>query len=105
MTLTPLAGYTVAADAVAMYAACATAGGRIFVGGADGHVYEIAYGRGGRCKKVAVTQTVLGMLSAVVPRLLTGHEAAAVSALVMDRERGHMYALLQSSAIQARACC
>lgn len=103
MTLTPLSGYTAAADAVSMYAACATACGRIFLGGADGHVYEVAYGRGGRCRKAAVTQTVLGMLSAVVPRLLTGHEAAAVAGLVMDRERGHLYALLQNSAIQARS--
>ena len=102
MTLTPLSNYTVPTNGTAMYSCAHTASGKLFLGGADGHVYEIDYGRNGRCKKVTVTQTMLGMLGSVVPRMITGASPSAVMSLVMDHERHFMYALLQNSTIQVR---
>jgi Nup133 N terminal like len=102
MTLTPLSHYTVPTDGVPMYAACSTRSGRIFLGGADSHVYEVDYGKNGRCRKVKVTQTMLGLLGSVVPRVLTRAQPSAVAALVVDHERHFMYALHQNSSIQAR---
>ena len=57
VTLQPLPLYAAPADNVAMVTVAPTAGGRIFLGGADGHLYELQYAaadgwRSKRCSKV-----------------------------------------------------
>ncbi len=54
LTLHTLPDYSVPTDNVIMTCATGTAAGRIFMGGADGRLYEVTYGsgRGGRCRKV-----------------------------------------------------
>jgi hypothetical protein len=76
-----------------------TTDGRIYLGAADGHIYEIDYGKRGKCRKVSVTSTVLSLLSSVVPRMLTGHSPAAVTQMVVDPDRHFLFALQQTSAI------
>jgi nuclear pore complex protein Nup155 len=104
MTLTPLSNYSVQTDAVSMTACAHSASGAIFLGGADGHMYEIDYGKHGRCRKVNVTQTMLSMLNAVIPRLLTGHVPSPVVQIVVDDERHFLYTLAQNSTIEVRTC-
>lgn len=41
--LRPLPGYSAPSDAVPMRCAAATPGGRVFLGGGDGRVYELTY--------------------------------------------------------------
>lgn len=54
LTLQPLEDYSAPSDNVIMTCVAGTAGGRIFMGGADGRLYELKYGggRGGKCRKV-----------------------------------------------------
>jgi len=55
LSLQPLPEYSVPSDNVIMASVAGTAAGRIFMGGADGRLYELKYGgggRGGKCKKV-----------------------------------------------------
>jgi hypothetical protein len=48
LSLQPLPQYTLPTDGVIMCCVASTASGRIFLGGADGHVYEVQYsGRDG----------------------------------------------------------
>jgi nuclear pore complex protein Nup155 len=99
MTLMPLSGYSVQTDTVHMCSCVHTADGRIYLGAADGHIYEIDYGKRGRCRKVSVTATVLTLLSAVVPRMLTGHSPSAVTQMVVDGDRHFLFAVQQPSSI------
>jgi nuclear pore complex protein Nup155 len=43
LSLQPLPLYTLPTDGVIMCCCAATASGRVFLGGADGHVYEVQY--------------------------------------------------------------
>lgn len=57
VTLQPLPMYAVPSDSVTMTCVASTPGGRVFLGGADGHVHELLYSAGDswrqrRCSKV-----------------------------------------------------
>lgn len=57
LQLQPLPLYACPTDGVTMTCVSATAAGRVFMGGADGHLYELCYASGGsrwakRCYKV-----------------------------------------------------
>lgn len=54
----PLPEYSISSDNVAMCTTACTPDGRIFLGGADGHLYEVLYNAGSgwrqkRCTKVS----------------------------------------------------
>jgi nuclear pore complex protein Nup155 len=79
--------------------------GRIFLGGSDGHVYEVTYlaadrWRQKRCQKVKLTGGLQQYLPSFVPSLLGIRAASAIDKLCVDDERHVLYSLSQSSAIQ-----
>lgn len=43
LSIVQLSGYSISADGVTMCTVASTPAGRIFLGGADGHLYEIVY--------------------------------------------------------------
>ena len=67
LNLQPLPLYSVATDAVMMSSVCSTSTGRIFMGGEDGHVYELMYSvgdnwRNKRCSLVCHTNKLLNII-------------------------------------------
>ena len=101
MNLQPLPLYSVSTDTVMMSSVCATSGGRIFLGGEDGHIYELLYSvgdnwRNRRCSLVCHSKNLLNM---VIPTFLRG-TPSSVEQLVIDEERGIMYARTRSSGVQ-----
>lgn len=67
ISLQPLAECTIPSDSVTMTCVASTESGRIFLGGKDGHLYEVQY-RGGsgwqrRCSKVCHTGSLGGALA------------------------------------------
>ncbi|GLC36182.1 hypothetical protein PLESTB_001371300 [Pleodorina starrii] len=103
--LQPLPLYSIPTDNVVM--TCCTAGpcGRIFLGGADGHVYELSYHaadtwRHKRISKVRLTSGLQQYLPSFVPSLLGLGAPAPIERLAVDRERHILYALNVASGIQ-----
>eukprot|EP00198_Chlamydomonas_reinhardtii_P005145 XP_001694481.1 nuclear pore protein [Chlamydomonas reinhardtii] len=79
-------------------------GGRVFLGGADGHVYELVYHaadtwRHKRISKVRLTSGLQQYLPSFVPSLLGLGAPPAVERLAVDRERHVLYALNAASGI------
>ena len=63
LTLQPLPLYSIPSDNVVLTCCASTPGGRIFLGGADGHVYELHYSahdtwRQRRCYKVGKNSSI-----------------------------------------------
>ena len=101
MNLQPLPLYSVATDTVMMSSVCATSEGRIFMGGEDGHIYELMYSVGDnwmnkRCSLVCHSKNLLNM---VIPSFLRG-SPCPIEQLIIDEERGIMYARTRTSGIQ-----
>ncbi|UPR01047.1 nuclear pore complex protein NUP155 [Chloropicon primus] len=101
MNLQPLPLYSVSTDTVMMSSICATSEGRIFLGGENGHIYELSYSvgdnwRNKRCSLVCHSKNLLNM---VIPTFLRG-APSPVEQLIIDEERGIMYARTRASTIQ-----
>ena len=67
LTLQPLPEYTIPTDGVTMTCITSTESGRIFLGGRDGHLYELLYTTGNgwqsRCRKLCHTGGLGNLLS------------------------------------------
>jgi nuclear pore complex protein Nup155 len=101
LNLQPLPLYSVATDTVMMSSVCSTSTGRIFMGGEDGHVYELMYSvgdnwRNKRCSLVCHTNKLLNI---IIPSFLRG-SPCPIEQLIIDEERGIMYARTRTSGIQ-----
>lgn len=101
VTLTALSGYSVPSDNITMCSMAATKSGRIFLGGADGNVHEVLYGKNGRCRRVCQTASFLQLLPSYIPYWL-GMSRMAVDTLVVDNERSLLYVLSHNSSLQVR---
>lgn len=104
LTLQPLPLYSVPADNVTMVSVAATADGRIFMGGADGHLYELQYSSGDswrskRCQKVCHTGGLRQLLPSFLPSFLFGSPSALVD-ICVDDKRHIMYTRSQGSVLQ-----
>lgn len=96
-------GLVFGTDGVNMLAAVGTAAGRLFVGGQDGHVYELEYGGAEgwftrRCRKTNRTGSLLGGLAPTFLRARAARPQQAVTLLRAD-DRGLLYALTEGSRI------
>lgn len=104
LSLQPMPLYSLPSDNVVMTCFAASDSGRIFLGGSDGHVYEVQYAatdswRQRRCSKVRVTGGIQQMLPSFLPSFLFG-APVPLDKLVLDNERGILYSLAANSAIQ-----
>ncbi|KAL6782830.1 NUP155 [Auxenochlorella protothecoides x Auxenochlorella symbiontica] len=100
LTLAPLPLFSVPSDGVTTVTVTCTAGGRIFLGGADGNLYELQYQsssgvagrwRGGRpLTKVCHTAGVRSYLPSFLPSFLVPPPSPLLEALV-DEERHILY--------------
>jgi nuclear pore complex protein Nup155 len=105
LSLQPMPLYAAPSDGVVTTCAAASAKtGRIFLGGADGHVYELTYSRtdswrSRRCARARVTGGVAALLPSFLPPLLFG-QPEPLEALAVDDERGVLYSLSAGGAIQ-----
>ncbi|EFN51092.1 hypothetical protein CHLNCDRAFT_141404 [Chlorella variabilis] len=104
VTLQPLPLYSVPADNVTMVTVSSTADGRIFLGGADGHLYELQYSAGDswrskRCQKVCHTGGLRQLLPSFLPSFLFGSPSALVE-ICVDNQRHFLYTRSQSSVLQ-----
>ncbi|RMZ55652.1 hypothetical protein APUTEX25_000235 [Auxenochlorella protothecoides] len=100
LTLAPLPLFSVPSDGVTTVTVTCTAGGRIFLGGADGNLYELQYQsssgvagrwRGGRpLTKVCHTAGVRSYLPSFLPSFLVPPPPPSLEALV-DEERHILY--------------
>lgn len=102
--LQPLPLYSVSSDDVAMTSVACTTNGRIFLGGADGNLYEIKYSaaeswRTKRCSKICHTGGLRQYLPSFLPGFLFGAPQALVD-LVIDPHRNILYTRTQASALQ-----
>lgn len=102
--LRPIPHYTAPTDAVILRSMGGTAGGRVFLGADDGRVYELQYkaagtwGRG-RCQLDVVT----GKIWSFVPALFSYfRRPSAVVQLLVDQDRGVLYARSADSKIRVR---
>ncbi|KAI8471772.1 MAG: nucleoporin-domain-containing protein [Monoraphidium minutum] len=97
--------YCVPSDNVVMTCAAASPStGRIFLGGADGNLYELTYAatdswRHKRCAKVRVTGGLQQLLPSFLPSLLF-RAPEPLERLALDDERGVIYTLAANSAMQ-----
>ena len=104
LSLQPMPLYAVPSDNVVMTcAATSGATGRIFLGGADGHLYELTYAatdgwRRRRCAKTRVTGGLQQLLPGFLPPLLFG-APEPLERLAVDDERGVLYTLAANGAI------
>ncbi|KAL4425159.1 hypothetical protein ABPG77_008264 [Micractinium sp. CCAP 211/92] len=104
VTLQPLPLYSVPADNVTMVCVSSTADGRIFLGGADGHLYELQYSSGSswrskRCQKVCHTGGLRQLLPSFLPSFLFGSPSALVD-ICIDDQRHILYTRSQASVLQ-----
>ncbi|MEW5305512.1 MAG: hypothetical protein WDW36_008046 [Sanguina aurantia] len=105
VTLQPLPMYCVPTDNVVMSCVSCSAGGRVFLGGADGHVYELNYNaleswRSKRISKVRITSSIQQYLPRFIPSLLRMGAAPPIVSLALDDQRHCLYSLSENSAIQ-----
>jgi len=103
IALQPLPMYTVPSDNVIMTSVATTAAGRIFLGGADGHLYELQYNAADgwgrkRCQKVRLTGRLQQLLPSFLPSIFGLGAASAVHKVVVDDERHILYVLSQPHA-------
>ncbi|GFR52523.1 hypothetical protein Agub_g15096, partial [Astrephomene gubernaculifera] len=103
--LQPLPLYCIPADNVVFTCFASGPGGRIFLGGTDGHVYELTYHAAEtwlhkRISKVRLTSSIQQYLPSFVPSMLGMGAPPPVVQLVVDRERHILYALNAASGIQ-----
>ncbi|XP_024539269.1 nuclear pore complex protein NUP155-like [Selaginella moellendorffii] len=106
LSLQPLPEYTVPTDGVTMTCVISTEKGRIFLGGRDGHIYELLYTTGlgwqSRCRKICHTGGFGSMLSRwIIPNGLKFGAADSILEIAVDDERNIMYARTQESKVQA----
>eukprot|EP00850_Spirogloea_muscicola_P013590 SM000093S24401 [mRNA] locus=s93:175800:183708:+ [translate_table: standard] len=104
LAVQPLPEYAVASDGVAMACIAATASGQIFLGGRDGHLYELLYSSGTvwhrRCQLVCRTSSFGSLLSRwVVPSALQFGTADAIVELALDEERSLLHARTLASKV------
>eukprot|EP00850_Spirogloea_muscicola_P020557 SM000219S06702 [mRNA] locus=s219:133506:144913:- [translate_table: standard] len=104
LAVQPLPEYAVASDGVAMACIAATASGQIFLGGRDGHLYELLYSSGSgwhrRCQLVCRTSSFGSLLSRwVVPSALQFGTADAIVELALDEERSLLHARTLASKV------
>ncbi|KAL3691956.1 hypothetical protein R1sor_005607 [Riccia sorocarpa] len=105
VSLQLLPEYTISTDGVTMTCITTTEEGRIFLGGRDGHLYELLYTSGmrwqSRCRKVCHTAGISTLLSRwVVPNALKFGAVDAIVEIVIDDERSILYTRTQESKIQ-----
>ena len=91
LSLQPLPMYCVPSNGVMMLCTATTRGGRVFLGGDDGHLYELEYSGGEgwgqkRCRKVCHTSSVWKGLVGLVKGA-----ASPVEQIAVDEERGVLY--------------
>ncbi|XP_047330000.1 nuclear pore complex protein NUP155-like isoform X2 [Impatiens glandulifera] len=97
--------YTVPSDGVTMTCITCTDGGRIFLAGRDGHIYELLYSAGSawqkRCRKICVTSGLGSVISRwVVPNVFKFGAADSIIEMVVDNERHILYARTEEMKIQ-----
>ncbi|GAX86588.1 hypothetical protein CEUSTIGMA_g13996.t1, partial [Chlamydomonas eustigma] len=105
ITLQPLPMYNISSDGMVITCVATSSKGRIFLGGSDGHVYELLYNaadkwRQKKCSKVRLTGGLQQYLPSFLPVLLGFGASSAIDKLVVDDERNVLYSLSQTSAIQ-----
>ncbi|KAG6548318.1 hypothetical protein Mapa_010184 [Marchantia paleacea] len=105
VSLQLLPEYTISTDGITMTCITTTEQGRIFLGGRDGHLYELLYTTGtrwqSRCRKVCHTAGLGSLLSRwVVPNALKFGAVDAIVEVVIDEERNILYTRTQESKIQ-----
>jgi nuclear pore complex protein Nup155 len=101
--LEKLSQYTVSSDNVSMISVSSNKNGRVFLGGADGNLYEITYAakdtwRTKRCLKVCHTRGIRAYLPSFIPATIMGTPQPIVQILV-DDERHILYTRSQSSVL------
>eukprot|EP00873_Tetraselmis_striata_P006108 jgi/Tetstr1/426372/TSEL_016684.t1 len=102
LSLQPLPLYTISSDNVVMTCVASTNSGRIFLGGADGHLYEVLYTSGDgwrqrRCSKVCHS----GGIGKLLPNILQSLMLSKLTAIVeisIDEDRHILYTRSQGSA-------
>lgn len=105
LQLTPLAGYSVPCGTIPMAASCATAAGNIFLGGTDGNVYQVQYGKRQACRLACVSRSFLSMLGAgVLPGYLSKRiwNTVPIRLMVVDDDRHFLYTLAENHMIRVR---
>lgn len=92
-------------NTVPMAAACATAAGHIFLGGTDGNVYQLQYGKRQSCRLACVSRSFLSMLGAgMLPGYLATRiwSTVPVRLMVADDARHVLYTLSENHTIRVR---
>ena len=98
-----LGQYRVATDNVSMISVAASADGRVFLGGADGNLYEMLYNakdtwRQKKCVKVCRTKGIRAFLPSFIPSSLMGSPQPIVQ-VVVDDARHVLYTRSESSVL------
>jgi nuclear pore complex protein Nup155 len=106
LLLQPLPLYSLPSDNVIMTCVASSAAGRLFLGGADGHVYELQYAaadswRQRRCSKVRLTGGLQQMLPSILPSFFFS-APQPIEKLVLDDERHILYSLAANNGLQVR---
>lgn len=101
ISLEKLSQYTLSSDNVSMISVASTKDGRVFLGGADGNLYEVTYAakdtwRTKRCLKVCHTRGIRAYLPSFIPATIMGAPQPILQILV-DDERHILYTRSQSS--------
>jgi nuclear pore complex protein Nup155 len=101
MHLLPEPLFTLPSDNVAMLSICGTLGGRVFLAGKDGCLYEIAYqAEEGwfyrRCRKINHSTSVM---SYILPSFLSFSEQDSLEHITVDESRHILYTLSSKGAI------
>ena len=92
LTLQPLPLYTIPSDDVVFRCIKGTHDGRIFLGGQDGHLYELTYSTSGgwndkRCQKICHS----GIVQKVMPSFLRLGSPDPVLEIAIDEHRQILY--------------
>eukprot|EP00898_Chlorokybus_atmophyticus_P007513 jgi/Chlat1/7763/Chrsp66S07231 len=93
--------YSTPSDSIVMTCIQATQTGRIFLGGQDGHLYELFYGTGSgwrqrRCWKVCHTAS----MGRLLPSFMHFGKPDSLVQIAVDNDRNILYTRTQSSAIR-----
>ena len=92
LALQPLPLYAIPSDTVAMRCVTATAAGRIFMGGHDGHLYELVYTAGTRWRERRVRKVChSATLSSYLPSFMTLSAPDPIVEIAVDEPRGILY--------------
>ncbi|XP_042463574.1 nuclear pore complex protein NUP155-like [Zingiber officinale] len=106
ISLQPLPEYRIPSDGVTMTCITCTDKGRIFLGGRDGHIYEMQYSTGSgwrkRCRKVCLTTSFGSLLSRwILPNDFKFGAADPIVDMVIDNERHILYTRTEAMKLQA----